>query len=158
MVMSLWPIYVFLIVPNIFGVGLVTTIATVIGTMLMLYVGRIADKFDKRKLIQITSVFYAFTWLFRFLAKSVPSVLVIDSAHKAGKDITSVPILALTFGRAGSKGPDYAIAYSVFYEFSLSIGKIVTALLVIWMLSAGLSIYLVFALVGLLTLLYGLLK
>ena len=158
MVMSLWPIYVFLIVPNIFGVGLLTTIATVIGTMLMLYVGRIADKFDKRKLIQITSVFYAITWLFRFLAKSVPSVLAIDSAHKAGKDMASVPMVALTYERAGSKGPDYAIAYSVFYEFSLSVGKVVSALLVIWMLSAGLSIYLVFALVGLMTLMYGLLK
>lgn len=158
MVMSLWPVYVFLILPNIFGVGLVTTIATVVGTVLMLYIGRITDKFDKRKLIQITSVVYGITWLFRFLAKGVSSVLTMDSVHKAGKDITSVPMVALTYERAGSKGPDYAIAYSVFYEFSLSVGKIVTALLAIWMLSAGFGIYLVFALTGLMTLMYGLLK
>ncbi|MDP3741484.1 MAG: MFS transporter [bacterium] len=158
MVMSLWPIYIFLILPNVFGVGLMTTVATALGTVLMLYIGKLTDKIDKRKLIQLTSLFYAVTWLFRFLAKSVPSVLAIDSAHKTGKDISSVPILALTFERAGSRGPDYAIAYSVFYEFSLAVGKIVTALLVIWMLTAGLSIYLVFAVVGLMTLMYGLLK
>ncbi len=138
--------------------GLVTTIATVIGTMIMLYMGRMADKTDKRKLISWGSVFYGATWLLRFDGRGIPSVLMFDALTKTGKDITTVPMTTLTYERAASTGPDHAIAYTVFYEFSLSVGKIITALLGIAILAAGGSIFWIFALTGLMTLLYGLLK
>lgn len=158
MLMSLWPIYIFITVPNFFSVGLISTIATVIGTMLMLYVGRLTDRADKRKIIRLSSVFYGLTWFVRFLGRGLGSVLALDAATKAGKDILSVPMTALTYERAGEKKADYAIAYSVFYEFSLSVGKILTALAAIAILSSGGSIFVVFALVGVLTMLYGLLR
>lgn len=158
MLMSLWPIYIFITVPNFFSVGLISTIATVIGTMLMLYAGRLTDRVDKRKIIRLSSVFYGLTWFVRFLGSGIGSVLALDAITKAGKDILSVPMTALTYERAGEKKADYAIAYSVFYEFSLSVGKILTALAAIAILSSGGSIFAVFAVVGVLTMFYGLLK
>lgn len=162
MLMSLWPIYIFIVVPNFFSVGLVSTIATVIGTMLMLYIGRLTDRSDKRKIIRVSSVFYGLTWFVRFFGQGVGSVLALDTATKAGKDILSVPMTALTYERAsekkGQKKADYAIAYSVFYEFSLSVGKFLTALAAIAILSSGGSMFTIFALVGVLTMFYGLLK
>ena len=70
----------------------------------------------------------------------------------------NMPLISTTFSIAGTKGPDHAIAYLVFYEFSLSIGKIITALLAIWILTATGNISLVFLMVGVLTMFYGLLK
>lgn len=158
MVMSLWPIYMFIVIPSFFNVGLVSMIATLIGTVLMLYIGKVTDKSDKRRLIRLSSLWYGLTWLFRFLGKGLGGVLAFDGLTKTGKDVMNVPMLSLTFERAGKGGPDYAIAYSVFYEFSLSVGKILTALAAIAILGAGLSIFWVFALVGGLTMFYGLLK
>ena len=158
MVQSLWPVYMFTIVASFLNVGLITTIATLIGTVLMLYVGKLADKGDRRRLIRFSSIFYGITWIFRFLGKGTGGVLAFDALTKTGKDMSNVPLMALTFVRAGEKGPDYAIAYSVFYEFSLSIGKILTALAGIAILGSGLSVMFVFALAGILTMFYGLLK
>lgn len=158
MIMSLWPIYMFTIVPNFFDVGLLTTIATIAGTVLMLYVGRLIDKIDKHPIIRWSSIIYGATWFFRGMAKSLGSVLVFDTMTKAGKDVLSVPLIALTFERAGNKSADYAIAYSVFYEFSLAAGKIITALIGIAILANGGSIFAVFALAGVFTWFYSLLK
>lgn len=158
MVMSLWPVYMFIVIPDIVDVGFITTIATLVGTVLMLYIGKLTDRIDKRRLTQVSSLLYALTWIFRFLGKTPVGVLVMDSVSRTGKDVMNVPMVALTFDRAGSRGPDHAIAYSVFYEFSLSVGKIVTALAGIVILSLTGNIFLVFGLVGVLTLMYGLLK
>jgi hypothetical protein len=72
--------------------------------------------------------------------------------------MVNVPLLATTYSIAGTNGPDHAIAYAVFYEFSLSIGKLFTALMAIWILSLTGSIPLVFVGVGVLTMFYALLR
>lgn len=158
MIMSLWPIFIFIIVPKVAAVGILTAIAMLIATMLMLYIGSRTDRDNKRELVQKASWFYALTWLARGFAVNLPLVIVFDVLTKLGKGLLNVPMVALTFEIAGSKDPDFAIAYSVFYEFSLAIGKIVTALGAIAILYFTDSIYLVFGFVGVLTLFYGLLK
>ena len=158
MFQSLWPVYMFTVVASFLSIGLITTVATLVGTLLMLYVGKLSDQTDKRKLIRQGSIFYGLTWIFRFLGPGLGGVLAFDALTKAGKDISNVPITVLTFERAGSRGPDHAIAYSVFFEFSLSIGKIITALLGIAILGTSLGIMGVFALAGILTMFYAFLK
>ena len=158
MVMSLWPIFMYLVLADISGVGLFSTIATLIGTVIMLYIGKIADLRDKLGLIQRAAVVYSATWILRFLAIDPGTVLAFDVLGRTSKDALNVPMVSLTYERAGGKNADYAIAYSVFYELSLSVGKIVTALAAILILSLTGNIFLVFAVVGLMTLLYGLLK
>ncbi len=159
MLMSLWPVYIFLVVPNFFKVGLISTVATIIGTVLMFYLGTRTDRTaDKRGLIQTSAIFYGLTWIVRFLGKGPVGVLAFDALTKTGKDVMNVPMMALTYERAGNKSPDHAIAYSVFYEFSLSVGKIVTALAAIAILSSGGSIFAAFAVAGVLTMFYGFLK
>jgi MFS family permease len=158
MLQSIWPVYIFIVVPDFVDVGTIATVATLLGTILMLYVGKLSDKADKRKLVRTSSVFYGLTWIFRFFATSLPLVLVFDTLTKAGKDILNVPMMAMTYERAGARGPDYAIAYSVFYEASLSVGKILTASAGILILSLTGSVFLVFALVGVLTMFYSFLK
>jgi MFS family permease len=158
MIMSLWPIYIFIVLPQIASVGLISTMGMLVATILMLYIGRRSDKTKKAQLIQDTSLLYSLTWFGRFLAVTPPGVLFFDILTKAGKGLVNIPMVALTFEIAGSKDADYAIAYSVFYELSLSIGKIITALGAIAILYYTNSIFMVFAFTGILTLFYGLLK
>jgi MFS family permease len=155
MVMSLWPVYLFIVVPDFSNLGVFSMFATLVATVIMLIVGRVSDYSDKPKLLKRYSFFYALTWVFRFLAKGLPLAFIFDSLTKIGKDAVHVPIAAVTFDNGAEDGPDYAIAYGVFYEWSLSIGKIFTALLGILLMNLFNDIYLVFILTGILTMFYG---
>ncbi len=158
MLMSLWPIFLFMTVSGVFYVGFIITVASLLAVMIMLYLGKLIDKYQKLPILPISAVFYGMTWIFRFLASSLSTVVIFDILTRLGKGMVTVPMESKTFEIAGEKGPDYAIAYSVFFEFSLAVGKIFTALIAIWILSATGSFGLVFMAVGILTMLYSLIK
>lgn len=158
MLMTLWPIFIFLAIPKLIWVGIVVTVASIIAVMLMLYLGRLFDGKKFPQLLRYNSILYGLTWIFRFFANSVPAVLGFDALTRLGKASVSVPLETITFTIMGKSGPDFAIAYAVFNEFSLSMGKIFTALLGIWILSLSGSMALVFASAGVLTMFYGFLK
>jgi len=158
MLMSLWPIFMFMVVPQLFNIGLITTVASLIAIVLMLYVGKLSDKLNPVTLIKTGSVFYGITWFIRAIGVGFGSIFALDVLTRLGKAWLNVPMIALTYEIAGKKTTDYAIAYSVFYEFSLAIGKILTALVGIWILSTTGNIYYVFIFAGGFTFLYSLLR
>ncbi len=158
MLMSLWPLMIFAMVTKVIWVGLISTFASVISSVLMLYIGKLTDRFDKHRIIKFTSVIYGLTWVFRFLAQGVVGVLGFDILTKTGKALVNVPVVSLTYEIAGSGTPNHAIAYSVFYEFSLSVGKIITCLVGITILGFTDNVYWVFVFVGILTTFYSLLR
>ncbi|HTL39811.1 MAG TPA: MFS transporter [Methylomirabilota bacterium] len=158
MLMSLWPVYIFLVVPELLGVGFLITVASAIAIMIMLYIGRVIDQRKWGKFLQISSVFYGLTWFCRQFGSGFGQVFFFDSLTRTGKAMINVPMTALSYKLAGISGADQAIAYTVFYEFSLSIGKILTALLGIWILDTTGNIFYVFIVAGIFTMFYGFLK
>ena len=157
MLMTLWPLYVFLAVPALLNVGLLVTVASFIAIVIMLYLGRFIDHQKKSHVLQIASVAYGLTWLVRQFAVGFPAVFAFDTLTRTGKALLNVPMTALTYKLAGQGTANYAIAHAVFAEFSLSVGKVVTALLCIWVLSSTQNIYYAFIVAGGLTMFYGLL-
>ncbi|MBX4187108.1 MAG: MFS transporter [Candidatus Doudnabacteria bacterium] len=158
MLMSLWPIFMFMLVPQVLSVGIIITFASLIAVVVMLYLGRLLDRFKDAPFLQIAAIGYGFSWLFRTFASGIGSVVAFDTVTRLGKAAVNVPLLFQTFQLGGEKGPDYAIAYAVFFEFSLAIGKILTALLAIWILTASGSIPTVFVMAGVLTMFYALVR
>ena len=159
MLMSLWPIFMYTVVGDFQSMGFITTIATIIGTVIMLYVGKLIDRRGHRhRLIEKSAIVYGVTWVLRFTAKVLPIVLLFDILTKTAKNIVDVPMYSVTFERASERDPDHAIAYSVFYEFSSSVGKVITALGAIGILAWTGNIFYVFAFAGVLTMFYGFLK
>ncbi len=158
MIMSIWPIVIFLTVTNVIWVGTVSTFASVVSSVLMLYIGRLTDKTDKLKIIKVVSRLYGLTWIFRFLAQGLAGILGFDILTKTGRASVSVPVVSLTYEIAGSGNANHAIAYSVFYEFSIAVGNSITCLVGITLLSFTDNIYLVFAFAGIMTMLFGLLR
>jgi MFS family permease len=158
MLMSLWPLLIFVAVPTFMGVGGIATFASLSASVLMLWIGRLTDKASKHQLIRFASAIYGLTWIFRFLGRTIPSLMFFDVLTKTAKASVNVPMLSLTFELAGSKDADHAIAYAVFYEFAIAVAKILMALAGIAILFTTGNVYLVFALAGVMTLFYGFLK
>lgn len=157
MLMSLWPVLMYIIVHQFFGVGLITTFASLVACVLMLYIGKLSDRMEKSRLVGEISFFYALTWLFRFTAINVVTVLIFDTLTKIGKGLINIPIVSLTFETARLRNQAFTLLYTVFFEFSLAVGKIFTAIFAIIILNFTNNVYLVFALVGFLTLFYSML-
>ncbi len=158
MLMSLWPIFIYLVVPEVFSIGVIVTVATVIAVVVMLYLGKLIDKYKDIPFLGIAAIFYSFTWIFRPAALNLAGIVTFDTLTRLGKAAVNVPLLAKTFELGGLRGPDFAIAYTVFFEFSLAIGKVVTALIAIWILSTTGSITHVFLAAGIMTVLYALVR
>ena len=158
MLMTLWPIFVFTIVPGVFGVGVLITVANLVAIMLMLYLGKVIDQRHHRHILQVGSIFYGLTWLFRQFGMTLPGVFVLDTLTRMGKAVVNIPLTALSYHLADRGRMDLAIAYAVFYEFSLSIGKLFMALVAFWILVTTQNIYYVFIVTGILTMFYSLLQ
>jgi hypothetical protein len=160
MLMTLWPIYIFIVVPELLDVGFLVTIASFIAIVVMLYVGRVMDASRRRKiagLLESSSVFYGITWVFRQAAQNFAGVFFFDALTRIGKAAVNVPLTEMTY-KIASRSADYAIAYGVFYEFSLSIGKLLTLLGSMWIFNYTHNIYYAFIFAGALTMFYGFLS
>jgi len=155
MLMSLWPIFIFLVVPELFSIGAIITVASLVAVVVMLYLGKLIDKFKGFPYLQVSAIFYGLTWLFRSIGSGIVNVISFDALTRLGKAMVNIPLLSKTYELAAARGPDYAIAYAVFFEFSLAIGKVFTALLAIWILTATGSITNVFVVAGVLTMFYA---
>jgi MFS family permease len=158
MIMSLWPIFVFLAVPTVINVGILVTVASLVAIVIMLYIGKVVDSKKHNHLLQFGSIFYGFTWFFRQFATTFPIVFAFDALTRTGKAMVNVPMMSMSYKIGGSSTSDYAVAYGVLHEFSLSVGKVVMALLGIWILTTTQNIYYVFVLAGAMTMFYSLLR
>lgn len=158
MIQSLWPVFLFSIIQGYFAIGIVMTLSAVLSSLIMLGLGKFIDEHKNENLTRVMGIVYGSSWFVRGLVKSIPTVLGMEFISRALKGLTNVSLMSLTYEIAASKDKNYAIAYMVFVEFSLSIAKVITALGCIAILWYTGSIFWAFALAGWLTMFYGLLK
>ena len=93
-----------------------------------MFVGRLTDKRNKRGILRLGSIVYAIAWVLRLFTRSGMHVFAVDTLSRVSKNTLFVPLAALTYDRALRRG---VMKSMVFFEMSLSIGKILAAGLVI---------------------------
>lgn len=152
LVLTVWPIFIFIIVKNYEDTGILATIATLIATLIGLYIGKITDHAkSKSYLIRISSLFYFMTWIGRYFANAFFTVFALDALSRTAKDALFIPLSALTYERAENT---HIMPYVVFFEQSLAIGKLLAVFLAIIVFAFTGSFFAVFVLAGLFSLLY----
>ncbi len=156
LVLNVWPVYIYVVVKDYQNAGMLVTLGTLVATVLMLYVGKITDQYSKRILIKVGSFFYFLVWMSRTVSTTVPTVFAADSLSRTSKDLVFIPLSTLTYERAEAT---HIMAYSVFFEQSLAIGKLSACILGIVVFSLAAShatgFMLLFILGGLYSLLYA---
>ncbi len=66
----IWPIFVYLSLAQIESVGLIGTLLALSSAIFTMLVGKISDKYQKRKIIKLGAILLFAVWVIRFLAKS----------------------------------------------------------------------------------------
>jgi len=151
-VLTVWPIFIFTIIGNFLEIGILISLATLITGVLVLYFGRVSDKYNRVGIIKIGSFIYFISWLVRGFARNSGMVLGMDTASRLSKELLFIPIEAISYTKARRVGP---LIYGLFLEQSVGIGKLVAGLLAFILASYLADPWMaIFILAGLFTLLY----
>lgn len=164
-VLVVWPVFISLIISDLLDIGLVVTVATLITTLITLYIGKLSDKRNKRSILGLGSAFYALTWFIRIFIVNKIGVFFVDTMSRLGKNTIGVPLMAITYENAKDlqkKDKKRSVMDEIlFFEMSLVVGKF-TALALIFILTSFIAdemiaFQLTFILAGGMSLLYLLL-
>ena len=155
-VMILWPIFISLIVVNVFDLGLLVAGATLITVLITLYLGRLSDSKSKHLLLTLGSSFYSLAWFIRLFIVNQLGVFFVDTMSRLSKNMVMVPLTTITYERAKDKHS--VMSGVIFFEMSLVIGKVLAMLIILALLFfIGDEIFvmkLAFVLAGVMSLLY----
>ena len=126
LVLNVWPIFIYIIVKDFEKAGGLATIASFMAAILALIIGKVADQYSKRVLIRLGAFFTAIVWLMRFIATNFWSTFFVDTFSRTSKEMAFIPISTVTYIRAEAT---HVVPYVVFFEQSLSIGKLLACFL-----------------------------
>ena len=163
-VLVIWPVFISIVVSDVFDLGLMVALATLVTSLITLYAGKWTDKHNKKKLLSLTSAFYSLSWFIRIFIVNATGIFFIDTFSRLGKNTLSVPLTTITYDRAKQINKDssqHIMTRVIFFEMSLVIGKLLAILLIyfaLFFLPPGLMAFkLIFILAGAMTLFYMLL-
>ncbi|HYC79715.1 MAG TPA: MFS transporter [Candidatus Binatia bacterium] len=152
----IWPIFIFMTIPDFFDFGTIISISTLIATAVMLYVGVLTDRGNaKHVLIRTFSVFNAIFWFIRPYFPNFKGIVTTNTLGTIGKHSLIVPITSMTYDRANET---HIMPYLVFFEQNLIIGKLLMILSVLVVLQFTTSFLPLFFLAGIFSLLFVNLK
>lgn len=157
LVLTIWPVFVYIVVGSFEKTGILATVASFVAAALALVIGKITDQYTKRVLIKLGAFFSSLVWFARLAATSLWNVFALDTLSRASKEMDFIPISTVTYIRAEST---HVVPYSVFFEQSLSVGKLLACILgiILFSLTGGVMLterfMVLFILGGLYSLLY----
>jgi MFS family permease len=133
----IWPLFIFLIVGTYLSLGIITSIATFLSLITVYLVGRMCDRFDRRRILKFGSVAHSMAWFFKSVASTGPQVVLINSVSGIIDSFKDIPYNAMVYDKASKKS---MVEFIVFREIALHIGKMIFFALIILLvvLSRGL--------------------
>lgn len=125
-VQSLWPLFMFIVVPGFVALGAIGSIASLATVAATVAIGRLTDAQGRHRMLRIGTLFTSLTWLMRVGMVTPVGILFAHTLSRAAHTAVSIPLIALTY--------EYARSYSVtktalFLEMSVALAKLVAAMI-----------------------------
>jgi len=156
--MVVWPIFIFLIIEKFYLMGILMSIVIASIAVSSLYIGKLSDMLnrkDKRKLLKYSTILLAISWFLRPFALNWLGILLVDIFSKGSKNGIMYPLRTFVYSGGGNqKG---FLKYIIFYEMSLTTGKMLVAWIIFFIslyLSGPSFWFVIFSLSGLWSLLF----
>ncbi|MDP3057544.1 MAG: hypothetical protein Q8N37_03430, partial [bacterium] len=91
---ALWPIFIFIIIPQYKSIGFIQTVSLVISIAVFYFVGVWVDKFNRNKLILLGSMSNTIIGVVRVFANSFTQVFVFNTLALFTNNLKGVPFAA----------------------------------------------------------------
>ncbi len=122
----IWPIFMYQIFEgNYLEIGAVSTLVIFATVITRLLVGKYTDKMPKRKLLHWGTFVYAIGWVFKVFVQTGYDLFLASTYHNLAKAVMRTPFDALTYEQMADAG-HYVDEMSVFREISLNLGRTIT--------------------------------
>lgn len=153
-VLTVWPIFIYLVVRNYQDLGSLVTVATLVATAMALYIGIYTDGHSKRTVLRIGTFFYVLSWLARLPVISPFGAFITDALSRTSKSLVFIPTSTLTYERAEST---HIMPYIVGFEQALAMGKFLACVIGIIVFASTGSFVALFIVAAIFSLFYFLL-
>ena len=121
----IWRLFIFFILGSYLSLGVVGTILSGVSAILVIIVGKISDKKDKRKMVRTSSIFETLAWIFRSLVQTTTHIYIATIFASIVNGIRKSPLMALEFDKA----KDEAASYFVSREISMCLGRMLVLMI-----------------------------
>jgi len=153
---EIWPIFLIILLVKIEQVGSVFGISIGISILIFYFIGHLTDKYDKRKLLQIGTLFYFFSWIGKMFANSFTKVLVVDTYQNFARNFLWVPWEAYSYDLAAKTDK---FKFIVQRELIFNLSRIIVMPFVILLFHLNFYPFILsFIIAAVFSLLYGALK
>jgi MFS family permease len=137
-VMVMWPIFISIIISDYSKIGALVGLATAITLFSTLYIGKMCDQRDKRKILKFASMIYSLVWFMRIFVRSIIPIFLVDTSSRISKSGIDIPVRAIFYETAKNEkkfNSNSIMENVVNYESGLIVGKVIACLVVIGTLS-----------------------
>lgn len=119
---NFWPLYVFLNAGTLASLGFITSLVSIGAMILSYFSGFVYDRTKHRnKVFVMGAILTAIIWPIKSIARTMSSILLIDSLQNLSISFYSIPFLSQTYRFAFHRDP---VAFFAFREIIWSIGVI----------------------------------
>lgn len=152
--MILWPIFLVFMLFSIESIGALTSLTALVTFVTFYFVGRLADKKDKRELLRIGTVLYFFGWIGRIFVTNFTSVIFIDTYKNLTQHILAVPWSAYSYDLAAKRNYfKFIVQREIIFNISRTLA--LGGLIIIFLLLSSLYAFIIsFALAAFFSLFY----
>ncbi|MFC1640946.1 MFS transporter [Patescibacteria group bacterium] len=126
--MVIWPIFIFSVVGDFLLFGGILTGAMLISSILMLFTGRLTDRFRRSSVMKGVTLFYFVSWFPKLLIKTPVHAFVTDSFGQFLKNANLLPLHAMAYTEAKENYGDKVIMGAMLFEMGYIVSKIIAAL------------------------------
>ena len=153
--LNLWPLFLITMAVGYLAIGGITTVALGVSLLFTLYMGRITDRMNKKKLLAIGSVLTSGAWFGKFFVVNPASAFIAQSFYKLSRTAAGIPYQTILYEKAEKEGhgTDEFIVYrnivialvrAIFFVILAGITFIIPGIRFTFILAAALSFGLLF--------------
>lgn len=124
-----WPIFIFSLLDGRYIIiGLITTLTVLVLIVLRFLVGELADRWNRKVLLTIGSVFATTGWLVKVFIETGFQVFVADTYHRLGRVVHRLSFDVAMYDQAADNG-HYVDEYTVLKEVVLNVSRVLLLLI-----------------------------
>lgn len=151
--MFIWPIFMFIIAINYEAMGFITSAALVLSLLFTLYIGKMADRIGRERLLKIGSILASVAWVFKTFVRTTFDAFLAHTIYRFAFCSANLPFRAIMYDKA-SADKRKLDRFIVQREMSHNLGRgfMFIILAIIFLFVSVSKIYLLFPLAAVLAL------
>jgi len=118
-----WPLILFLILSNYEKIGFIATVALFASILVSIFMGKLTDKYNKRKVLKVSSLIHSFSVSTRFLATTINAAYLINIVSSVTHVVMFVPFVSEFYSRADEEPrTEYILGMEIAVDVARAVG------------------------------------